>query len=214
MLQTLPETRERTQQELALQISLGSVFVVTKGYTSEEVGQTYARARELCLQLDDTAQLFPFWQASVCFMASEPSTGWPMSWRTNCLQLAQQTQDSAHLLTAHYALGQILLWLGEVSEAQQHLRKGIELYDAAQHHALAARYGEDPGVVCLAWEAYALFLLGYPDQALHRSREAIALAKDLAHPFSLVEALARLLTFGCIGAKRAVPRRRPRAPLL
>ena len=62
-------------------------------------------------------------------------------------------------------------------------------YEAEQHHALAARYGEDPGVVCLAWEAHALFLLGYPDQALHRSREAIALAKDLADAFSLVEAL-------------------------
>ena len=69
-----------------------------------------------------------------------------------CLQLAQRTQDSAHLLTAHYALGQTLLWLGEVGEAQKHFRKGSELYEAAQHHSLAARYGEDPGVVCLVWE--------------------------------------------------------------
>jgi predicted ATPase len=59
-----------------------------------------------------------------------------------------------------------------------------------QHHSLAARYSEDPGVVCLAWGARALFALGYPDQALHRSREAIALAKDLADSFVLVQALS------------------------
>jgi len=35
----------------------------------------------------------------------------------------------------------------------------------------------------------ALWLLGYPDQALHRSREALALAQELAHPFSLAWAL-------------------------
>jgi predicted ATPase len=86
-------------------------------------------------------------------------------------------------------LGQNLLWMGELSEGQQHLRRGSELYDATQHHSLAARYSEDPGVVCLAWEALALFILGYPDQALHRSREAVALAKDLADSFSLVQAL-------------------------
>ena len=107
----------------------------------------------------------------------------------HCLQLAQRTQDSAHLLTAHYMLGQNLLWMGELSEAQQHLRRGSELYDAAQHHSLAARYSEDPGVVCLAWEALALFILGYPDQSLQRSREAVALAKNLADSFSLVQAL-------------------------
>jgi predicted ATPase len=85
-------------------------------------------------------------------------------------------------------LGQNLLWMGELSEAQQHLRRGSELYDAAQHHSLAARYSEDPGVVCLAWEALALFILGYPDQSLQRSREAVALAKNLADSFSLVQA--------------------------
>ena len=166
------------------------MFVVTKGYTSEEVGQTYARARELCLQLDDTAQLIPVLTGLWCVLCLRAEHRRAQELANHCLQLAHRTQDSAHLLTAHYALGQNLLWMGELSEGQQHLRRGSELYDAAQHHSLAARYGEDPGVVCLAWEAHALFLLGYPDQALHRSREAIALAKDLADSFSLVQALA------------------------
>lgn len=34
-----------------------------------------------------------------------------------------------------------------------------------------------------------LWLLGYPDQALERSRDALALAQKLSHPYSLVHAL-------------------------
>jgi predicted ATPase len=50
-------------------------------------------------------------------------------------------------------------------------------------------FGQDPGVACYTYDALALWLLGYPDQALHRSREGLALAQQLAHPFSLAFAL-------------------------
>jgi predicted ATPase len=79
--------------------------------------------------------------------------------------------------------------MGEINPARRHLQQGSGLYDAEQHHALAARYGEDPGTVCLAWEALALFMLGYPDQALQKSRAAIALVQNLSHSFTLAEAL-------------------------
>jgi predicted ATPase len=139
--------------------------------------------------LDDTAQLIPVLAGLWLFYSIRAEHRRAQELASQCLQLAHGTQDSAHLLTAHYALGQSLVWMGEMSEGQQHLRRGSELYDAAQHHSLAAQYAEDPGVVCLVWEAYVLFILGYPDQSLQRSREAIALAKDLADYFSLIQAL-------------------------
>ena len=39
-------------------------------------------------------------------------------------------------------------------------------------------------VICRSWAALTLWSLGYPEQALRRSREALTLAQDLAHPFS------------------------------
>ncbi len=42
---------------------------------------------------------------------------------------------------------------------------------------------------------YALWTLGYPDQALRRSHEACRLAEDLAHPFTLAYAFAHLAMF-------------------
>src|SRR5262249_43300659 len=59
LLAMLPEAPARAQQELDLQIALGSALMATKGVTAPEVELTYARARALCAQVGDTPQLFP-----------------------------------------------------------------------------------------------------------------------------------------------------------
>jgi adenylate cyclase len=79
--------------------------------------------------------------------------------------------------------------LGEPTVAREHLDKGIALYDPERHRSHAFVYGQDPGVVCLDGAALMLWNLGYPDQALNRSDEALALARKIAHPFSLAWAL-------------------------
>ena len=58
VLQTLPETLERAQHELDMQIALGQALQITKGSGAPEVGHAYARAHELCRQVGDTPQLF------------------------------------------------------------------------------------------------------------------------------------------------------------
>ncbi len=59
VLTTLPETPERLQQELDLQVALGTALRTTKGNAAPEVERPYTRARELCAQLGYTPQLFP-----------------------------------------------------------------------------------------------------------------------------------------------------------
>jgi predicted ATPase len=65
----------------------------------------------------------------------------------------------------------------------------MTLYDPQQHRSLAFLYGTDPGVVCLSYTAWTLGLLGYADQALHKSDEALALAQRMSHFHSLALAL-------------------------
>jgi predicted ATPase len=105
------------------------------------------------------------------------------------LTLAKHVGDPALLLEAHYALGNTLNYLGDLTSAQAHFAQGMALYDPQQHRSHAFRYGQDPGVACQAYAAITLWWLGYPDQALQRSHEALTLARELAHPFSLVYAL-------------------------
>jgi predicted ATPase len=79
--------------------------------------------------------------------------------------------------------------LGEFAPARAYLEQGITLYDPQQHRSLAFLYGLDPGVCCLSIGAFVPWYLGYPEQALKRSREALTLAQELSHPFSLGLAL-------------------------
>jgi predicted ATPase len=107
------------------------------------------------------------------------------------LTLTQRQHDPALLLQGHPALGDTLCWLGELIPARAHLEQGIALYHPQQHRHHATLYGQDPGMGCCVYAALALWVLGYPDQALQRSQEALSLVRALAHPFSLAYALAR-----------------------
>jgi predicted ATPase len=59
VLRTLPDTLERAQQELTLQLTLRAPFAITQGHASPEVERVCSRALELCRQLGETPQLFP-----------------------------------------------------------------------------------------------------------------------------------------------------------
>ena len=55
--------------------------------------------------------------------------------------------------------------------------------------AILLLFGVDLGVFLLSWLPHALWHLGYPEQALQRSHEALTLAQELSHPYSLAFAL-------------------------
>jgi class 3 adenylate cyclase/predicted ATPase len=187
----LPDAPERAQQELTLQITLGPALIAARGYAAPEVGKAYTRARELCQQIGDTAQLFPvlggLWQFHL--VRAEYQTVRELG--ELVLSLAQNGRDPTFLVEAHDALGQALCLLGELGQAQAHLEQGLLLYDPQHHRVLTLLCGgEDPGVACGVFAAFTLWLLGYPDQALKKSYAALTLAQELTHPFSLAVALA------------------------
>jgi predicted ATPase len=189
MLSSLPDTSEPTQHELALQIALGRSFMAMKGYGAPEVGQAYVRARVLCEQLGAPLQLFSVLRGLWVFhyMWAEFQTAQELG--EQCLRLAQHMQDADLLLRAHHTLGTTLYFCGEFVRARTHLEEGIAHYAAVQRPRRIIRAVQDPGVTCVALLGLQLWYLGYPDRALQQGTEAIALAEDLAHPFSQAEAL-------------------------
>ena len=66
---------------------------------------------------------------------------------------------------------------------------------AGPPQVLVSLRGLDAGVSTLSYDACCLWALGYPDQASRRSEEALTLARELGHPFSLADALARAREF-------------------
>jgi predicted ATPase len=158
------------------------------------VGHAYTRARELCQQVGDTPQRFAVLWGLAAFYNARAALQTAREQAEDLLRLAQDAQDAVLLLQAHRSLGLPLLYLGEVAPARAHLEQGSALYDPQQHRSLVFHWGgADPGVVCRSYAAQALWLLGYPDQALQWSRAALTLAQELGHPFSLAFALSQAL---------------------
>jgi predicted ATPase len=189
LLKALPDTPERAQQELTLQVTLGLALITAKGQAAPEVERTYTRALELCRQIGETPQLFPVLAGLRRFYVGRGDFHTARELGEQLLRLAQRAHDSALLTEAHYSLGNVLFWLGELGAAQAHLEQGILCYDPKQSRAQIVSFGTDLGMHCRNFAALILWLLGYPDQALKKSQEALTLAQELSHPHSLVFAL-------------------------
>ena len=186
LLNTLPNTPERAQRELTLQLALAASLQAIKGPSAPEVRQAYTRARVLCQQGGETQQLFSVLRGLWVLHHVQANLVAAREFGEQLLHIAEQGQDSALLLEAHRALGSTLLWQGEFSLSRIHLEKAIALYDQQQHRSLTLLYGgADPGVTCLCELARVLWFLGYPAQALLQSQAALTLAPDLSDPFSL-----------------------------
>ncbi|MBI3757158.1 MAG: AAA family ATPase [Deltaproteobacteria bacterium] len=198
LLKTLPDTADRARHELALQLSLGASLMATKGYAAAEVGQTYTRARELCLQVGESLQvtqvLFGLW----AFYSSRGNHPASLALGEQFLPVAHSQQDAALSLVVHLLLGGTLLWRGELVSAQTHLEQAVACYDPELHRDLAYHTGQDLGSMALVRAAETLWFRGYPDQALERARHGLAIAQALSHPLSLallLDAVTRVHLF-------------------
>jgi predicted ATPase/class 3 adenylate cyclase len=193
LLKTLPDASGHAQQELTLQLALSNSLMATKGYAAPEVEEVYTRALELCQQMGEPPQLFPvlvgLWR--LYLTRAEHKTARELG--EQCLSLAQRGHNPVRLLGAHQSLGITLFRLGGFAQARVHLEQALTLYDPQKHRSHVFRGGQDPAVACLSHLAWVLWSLGYPDQALRRSHEALALAQELSHPLSLAQALVSIL---------------------
>ena len=187
LLPLVPETPERTQHELMLQLALGAALIATKGYAAPEVEHAYRRARVLCEQLGDVPRMLQVLLGLEAYYVVRAELRMAYELAQQCLHMAHQVQNPARLLNSHHALGLSLFHLGEPAAALPHLDQGLRLYDAQPHrphHNL-----QNPGVACRSYAAWALWHLGYPAQAQARLQEALSLARSLAHPYTLAYVL-------------------------
>jgi class 3 adenylate cyclase/tetratricopeptide (TPR) repeat protein len=196
LLKTLPNSPEHAQQEFTMRVALGIPLIATKGYSASEVGETYIRARELCGYVRETPQVFPVLWGLWAFYTVRAELETAHELGKQLLDLAENVQDNALLLQAHHAMWTTLVSQGEFTSVQIHLKQGVTLYDPQRHHSHAFLYGgHDPGVCCKINVALSLWMLGYPDQAVRISYEALTLAQELSHPHTLAWALSGTAMF-------------------
>lgn len=190
LLKELPESPRQAQQQLELQIGLGAPLLMTKGYAAPEVETNYAQALKLCHQLDETPRLLPVLFGLWVFYLVRAKYKTALDLSQQILRLAQPLQQPDVLVEAYQVQGITYFYLGRLVEARRHLEEAMRLYRAHERDGRLSPFtGADHGVACLSHLALTLWLLGYPDQALSRSQEAIELAEVLSHPYSIAFAL-------------------------
>ena len=190
LVETLPDTTQRAQQELALLASLNVLIANTLGLASPEAGTVLERAWELCQQLEDAPQLF---SVTLMLGIQQGTRGEYQAAREmleRAFDLAELTDKLWDLGLAHHAMGWLLAGLGEFASALEHAELAVDLYTPQPHDTVAVQIGVDPGVQCRTTAARTLWFLGYPEQALKRGQEALACAGELIHTYSLVDALS------------------------
>ncbi|MDH4196889.1 MAG: protein kinase, partial [Candidatus Aminicenantes bacterium] len=189
LLDKLPETPERNQLELALQLGLTVPLQAAKGFGAPELGRAVVRARELCRRIGDTPQLF----TALCQLAGYYSTA--AQYRTalelapQIAQIAGQSKDVMLEILCHHTYGFPLLNVGELVQALEHWKRMMDIYDPERHGVLAYLFGYDVGVFALGFSAWAQWIIGYPDQALRQQNEAMDIARKLGHPHTLAFSL-------------------------
>jgi class 3 adenylate cyclase/predicted ATPase len=211
-LQRLPTGPERHLRELSLQLALGQASLAAKGFAAPQTGRAYARARELCRALGDVPEFFPalYGRFIVHFQRGELAVAHEAA--RELLRLAEERGDTAARVTGQRIVGSALYHLGRLVESRAHLEEGLALYDPERDRGSASVYALDSRVVCLFWLVHVLFALGYPEQAEARMREALAYARELAHPYTLAYAMSVACIFH--GRQRPGPATRTAADTL
>jgi class 3 adenylate cyclase/predicted ATPase len=193
VLTTVPETLERLRHELDLQVPLAAAWARTRGTSAPEVGEAYARARELCQRLGAPPQLPAVLVGQFMWYLQRGELQTARELGEQLLSLAQRQGDSDLFLSAHVALGLTTLFCrGEVAAAHAYFVQGGALYIPAYHRALVVYHGYDLGVFARCYAALSLWLLGAPEQALAQVHEARTLIQELSHPHSLAVALQQV----------------------
>ena len=189
VLEALPDSPERQQQELKLQMMKGVALRSTTGWATPEIERVFMRARELVQARNDPPELIPVLWATTLFFLIRGSLRECRDRADELMRLAERSGEQAYLMAAHHIGGVVREFMGDMVEASRLLERCRELHVPSEHLTYTAMYGQDPGMTARAMSSRPLWALGYPDRAAVRANETLTIAKSQRQPTTLAFAL-------------------------
>jgi predicted ATPase len=199
LLATLPNSHERAQHELTLQLSRGALLMAAKGIAAPEAGEVYTWADVLCQQVGEPLQRCQVLWGLAQFHAAQGQLSTAGELSQQLLHLAYRQSDPVLVLEAHVLLGVIAFYRGDLLTARSYLEQSLPLCNNWQASSHTLYGGHDPRILHGTWLMWVLWALGYTDQAQQRCQELLALAQQVGHLPSLAAAAftATLLSQYC-----------------
>jgi DNA-binding SARP family transcriptional activator len=184
LLELLSDTPERARRELALQIGLIGPLLMNASPTVLEVEQAHIRAWELFQKAKDTVSFLPDLRYLAHFCTSRGDHRTANEITRQFVAQVEHADKVSLTLMAHSVRGWNCFLRGELGPARAHLERAIACADLQASSSLVPfcrsnLLALDPHVQTLGYLAFVMWELGYPEQALRRSQETIALARKL-----------------------------------
>ena len=208
LLAKLPDSPDRLERELAIQLSLGGALLASHGYGSPEVGAAYRRARALCEQdVAPKKRIGALLGLSIYYgMRSDLQLA-----RDIVAQMVTAVRDHGEpvdIALCHFIAGWVHLQTGHLVAAREHLQQAVAFCDHTQHRSSVYSHGIHLCAASRSWMSWVLWAMGYADQALVRGREALALAYEQDYGFSMTfaESVAGFMLHAFSGDVRSARR--------
>jgi predicted ATPase/class 3 adenylate cyclase len=188
LVSTLPESKERWQLELKLEITLGRVLTARRSYTAPETREAYRRARARCEALGHQAWL-------PLIMLGQWVGAWSAADHRPSLKLAQElygwgerNNDRGGMAVAHLAYGMTLTLLGDLVRARLHLEQALQINEFGAPGRHPFLFSDTDGrISSLTYLHDCLLLLGFPHQAEAAARQAAALTPSQLYSRALAQ---------------------------
>ncbi len=190
ILQTLAESEQRDQLELAFQTALFPVLMAARGWSAPEVGTAIERAQQLCSKYgtveDQFFVMWGLWGWRVIRADMDICEGIAR----DIMKLVETSTEGKELLSeAYWVVGCTAYYKGDFTNGLKLLEQGRALTDGEKERGYALKTGQHCSVMCNSHTALALWQLGFPAKALQRVEETISIAKGIGHPFSFAMSL-------------------------
>jgi predicted ATPase len=180
----------RSLTELAILSQLGPALMNVHGWSAPQVGIAFERAEHLARELESSIDLAPSLAGLWLFRTARGQFSRAEEITKELFNVARTLHDPDILLQAHHCAWPIHWFRGALTEAKDHAKAGITLYDEVRHARHRFLYhGHDPAVCALSIMSVLQWLLGYAAQGAQLECNAIDLARRLQHAPTLAHAL-------------------------
>ena len=177
-----------TRYEMTLQTAFAISLMYTKGMTGEAQA-ALTRAVELAKSLHDPDYRLRALTGLCTFRIRFADFRSALGFARECEAAAHGLTDPTAIPTAVWMLGVSLYFLGDLARARGHFERALDASIPASPRSYIVRFGDDQRVHSLSILAHALWLQGFPDQAVRTGKHGIDQAHTLQHPVSMCMAL-------------------------
>jgi DNA-binding SARP family transcriptional activator/predicted ATPase len=189
VLESLPAEPGNDRLALDVQLLLMQVLSITQGYSSDAMSQVCRRAQLLSLRLGNVSELVQLLWAQWGIHIGLAQFAAADQVANQMLDVGRTDDDQEALLGGLQALGAGAVHQGRILDGRALLREAITVADRLADPSLAERFFQHPSVFARSFLALAQWLLGEDHAAGSLSREAVSIARTLAHPFTLTLSL-------------------------